>query len=310
LLSHNPEVARALLEGLDSRHALTTDSLRQLAAAYEGTGDLAKARAVYERSAQGAPPSLTTLLALARVAWKQKDYEGVLGYLGHARDLDPKNAAIPFFFGITCNEMRLPAEAKKSLEQAVALDPSNPVYNYALGTVLLNYSDKSLAIPYLKEFVEARPDDPRGHLALATAYLGAYQFDEAKAELKKPLNSPQTRSNAEYLLGRIAAQQDDVPTAIAHFKTLVATEPKWPEAHAELGSALLEKEDVDGARHETEAALALDPENYLANRTLLRLYQLAGDPRVKEQTERIQKIIENRDERLKLMQRSIEVRPY
>jgi tetratricopeptide (TPR) repeat protein len=307
--ARNKKVALRLLEGLDERR-MAKRSLPQLAAAYEETGDLKRARHTYERVAQGSGPSPSVLLDLARVAWKQKDYESTLGYLAHARDIEPNNAGIHFFFGVTCNEMNLPVEAKKSLEKALELAPGNPYYNYALGAVQLQWADKRQAIPYLKKFIQLRPEDARGRLALATAYFETYQQDEAKAELALPLKDPKTRAGAEYLLGRILIQQDDLDGAIAAFRRLLALQPELPEAHAELASALLDKQDLDAARREVEATLKLDRENFLANRTLLKLYQLGGDPRVKEQTALLKKLIENRDERQKRLQRTIEVRPW
>ena len=307
---HDQKVELRLLEGLEQRGLSTGQTAADLGAIYEKDADLTKARSAYERAAQAAPSTSAPLMDLARIAWKQKDYEGVLGYLGHARDLDPKNPAIHFFFGLTCNELNLPVEAKRALETATELAPDNPVYSYAMGAILLEYSDRSRAVPYLRKFVAARPDDPRGHLALATAYFATYDFDAAKAELAKPVQAPETKDNAEYLLGRIAAQDGDLPTAITHFRKLVVSQPNWPEAHAELAAALFDQNDTAGARKQVDATLALDPENYLANNTLLKLYKTERDPRVQDQIQRLRTLIENRDARVKLMQRTIEVRPY
>jgi len=308
--SRNEIVTLRILEGIQARGLSTEKTLPHLAALYERRGYLQGARETYEIAARGLPASAQILQDLARVAWKQKDYEGTLGYLGHARDLEPNNAAIHFLFAIACNEMNLPVEARKSLEKALQFEPDNPYYNYAMGCVQLQNSDKAQAIPFLKKFVALRPSDPRGHLALATAYLALYQAEAAKAELVLPLKDSRTRPGAEYLLGRLAEQQDDTTGAIAHFRELLKLEPKSPEGHAELGSLLLENQETDAARRETEVALGLEPENYLANRTLLKLYQLAGDARVEEQSERLQKLIENRDVRLRLPQRTIDVRPW
>ena len=306
--SRNEEVTLRLLEGLESRRLVTAAVLPRLAMLYEHRGDFQRARAALEK-AFAASPATADLLELAKIAWKQKDYEGTLGYLAHARDLEPKNAGIHFFFGVTCNEMNLPVEARKSLEKALELAPDNPYYNYAMGSVQLQWSDKRQAVPFLKKFAALRPSDARGHLALATAYFELYQPDQAKAELAIPLQNPQTRAGAEYLMGRIAEQQDHPDEAIQHFRRLIEFEPKSAEGHAELGSLLLE-DDAVNSRREMDIALSLEPENYLANRTLLKFYQLAGDPRVTEQSERLQKLIENRDARIRLLQRTIDVRPW
>src|SRR6266540_2971235 len=74
---------------------------------------------------------------LARVAHKERDYRGALGYLAHARDLKAGDARIHFFFGMVCVDLDLGVEAYNSLKEAVRLEPDNPAFNYALGAVSL-----------------------------------------------------------------------------------------------------------------------------------------------------------------------------
>lgn len=310
LLAHQQDVALRLLAHLNQSGLATLRTLPQLAGLWEQKGEWKRAREMYERVAQASPGSAPALLDLARVAWKGKDYEATLGYLGHARDLEPSNAGIHFFFGVTCNELNSPVEAKKALARALELAPENPYYNYAMGAVMLQWAEKEQALPYLKKFVAARPAEARGRLALAGAYFAMLRYDEAKAELALPLTDPQTRSGAEFLSGRIASQQGDYDGAAGHFRRVLEAEPQSVEAHAELGAAFLESDDRAGAGRESEAALAVDPENYTANRTLMRIYKLERDPRLKEQTERLQKLIAQRDAQAPLLQRTIEVRPW
>src|SRR5207248_1549957 len=92
-------------------------------------------------------PSAALLNRLAKVAYRAGDLEGALGYLAHARDLEPGNALIHFLFGLVCVDLKLPPEAKQSLKEAVRLDPKNPYYNYALGAVLLQERNPEESIP-------------------------------------------------------------------------------------------------------------------------------------------------------------------
>jgi Flp pilus assembly protein TadD len=81
------------------------------------------------------------LIELARTAFKAGDPKGALGYLAHARELEPTDAAVHFLFGIVCVELNLGAEAHDSLAKAVALAPDNPDINYAMGAVSLHRHD-------------------------------------------------------------------------------------------------------------------------------------------------------------------------
>jgi len=308
-ISANEGVALRLLEGLESRGLASDQTKSSLAVLYERQGKLTSARNKYELIFRSSPAS-ATLTDLARVAWKQKDFESTLSYLAHARDLAPDDAGIHFFFALTCNEMRLPVEARKSIEKALALAPENPYYNYAMGVMLLQWAEKDGAVPFLKRYVSAQPSDPRGHLALAAAYFGTSHNDDARRELAGIMGTSQARAGSQYLLGRIAAQEGDVTGAIAHFKQVVTLEPNSSDAHAQLADLLFGKEDLEGARRETAASLALDPDNYAANRTLLRLYRIAKDPRLKSQTERLKTLVEQNDANLRLLQRTIKVQPW
>ena len=199
IASSDDSVAIRILEALDVRHLSTERTWPLLAAAYQRRGDWKRARETLEKIARRAPDTVQPLMDLAQVSWQQKDFEGTLGYLAHARDLEPKNAAIHFLFAIACNELRLPVEAKLSLEKALELDPENAYFNYAMGSMLLQWSDKALATPYLEKFVARRPDDARGHLALATSYAGAGRDARGESPTGDPAQGTRKRALAPYI---------------------------------------------------------------------------------------------------------------
>src|SRR5206468_4152434 len=136
LLEHHAEdLAARLLDGVAGRGLASGQTLQKLASLHEAHGHFKEARAALEKDLELEQPSASLLSQLGRLAYRAGDLEGALGYLAHARDLEPENAAIHFFFGMVCVDLKLPPEAKKSLEEAVRLDPKNPYYNYALGAV-------------------------------------------------------------------------------------------------------------------------------------------------------------------------------
>ena len=86
-----------LLEGLASTKKASPGTLHQLGLIYERQGQLENSRATLEKVAERQTITSGLLLELARIAYKQKDNKGALGYLAHAQDLDPRNPAIYFF---------------------------------------------------------------------------------------------------------------------------------------------------------------------------------------------------------------------
>ncbi len=302
-------VIAVLVEGLDKRRVAGLPSLQRLVVAYEQLQRPKDALRTLERVAKLDPNNTTHLLELARLAESNKDYKGALGYLAHARDLDPSNARIHFLFGLVAGELNLPVEAKRSFEKALEIDPENPDYNYAMGTVFLSTRDASTANLYLRKFVRARPKDARGHYALGLAHFALADYDEAKQEMQITEDDPSLAAAAEYYLGRIARLEGNIDEATRRLTRSVGLMPSFSETHTELARIALLQGRTEAARTELERALLLAPESFQANEQLLVLYTRTHDPRAGKQKELLKKLDEDRSKRAELMLRGIEVRP-
>ncbi len=144
-------VAARLLEALDRRGLASPRALQALATIHDRGGRFADARQVLERAVAVEGASVPLLTALARTAVKLKDNKGALGYLAHARSLEPGNATVHFLFGMVCVGENLGAEAYESMKKAVALDPENPLVNYAMGAVATHRHEPSESVPYFEK---------------------------------------------------------------------------------------------------------------------------------------------------------------
>ena len=302
-------LALKLVQGLESRHLDSFNSWRSLGLLFKGAGRLKEARKALEAAAQLRPESVPTLLDLARVAYDQKDYKGTLGYLAHARELQPNNASIHFFWGIACIEQNLAEEAYQSLKKAVALDPNNAYYNYAMGVVTMERSDASEAIPYLNKYCELKPHDARGRLALGAAYFNSREDEQAEKVISPVANNPQTAAGANYYLGRIANRQGKYSAALQHLKLALEARPDYANAYAELGIIYLKQKEYPRAEEALEKALKLNPDNYAANLNLTILYQRTKNPKAEGQTKRLGQLKEGRAQRDIESRRMIVVRP-
>ena len=296
-------------EGLDARGAADLASLQRLAVAYEQLQRPADARQTLERVAQLDPKNTAHLLELARLAEDGKDHEGALGYLAHARDLAPNMARIHFLFGLIAGEMNLPIEARQSLDKALAIEPDNLDYNYAMGSVILETRDAATAASYFQKFVAARPADARGHFALGVAEFTSGDYSHAKQEMHIAGNSSALAPAAQYYLGRMARLEGELDEALLRLHQAVALMPKFSEAHTELARIAMLEGNLAEAHLELDRALRLKPESFQANEQLLVLYKRTGDPRASAQAEALKKLDEERSKRADLMLRTIEMRP-
>ena len=304
------DLAIALIEALKGRQTLSAEMLHNLGLAYERAEKLPEARAALEQYATGGNLSITTLLELARVAYKQKDYPGALGYLAHAQDLDPNNASLHYYFGFVCLDLNLIAEARNSFEKAVKLEPENPQYNYAMGAASAFRHDPADAIPYFEKYLKLRPEDPRGKLALGAAFFRAKDYQAAEPWLKEVVKVSATATPAHYYLGCIALQERRLDEARAQLSQALAIRPDYADALAELGQYYLLQKDYREAEKQIRKALEIDPDHYTANFYLLNLYTRTEDARRESQARRFEELKKLLDEKTREFLRIVEVRPF
>jgi tetratricopeptide (TPR) repeat protein len=303
-------VVATLVEALDAQKGVSAASLRQLAIAYEQLNRLPDARKTLEKVAGMEPTNQAHLYELSRIAYLSHDLEGCLGYLAHIRDLTPNDPRVHFLFGLVTDKLELPIEARKSLEKALALDPQNPDYTYAMGAILLGSGKSADAVPYLAKYVSARPQDARGHFALGVAYFASGDYQSCRSQMLGLSKNPKTEAGATYFLGRVARVEGDYDEALAYIDRSLKLLPSFAESYTELGRIRMRQDRVEAARAAIEHALKLDPDSFQANTALLALYQRTHDPRAQEQAVRLRNLDDKRSKRIELMFRSIELKPY
>jgi tetratricopeptide (TPR) repeat protein len=300
----------SLLERLQNRQQLTPALLQTLGIAYERVNRLTEARATLEKTFDEGKPSVDLLLELTRIARLQKDYQGALGYLAHARDLEPGNARLHYDFGVVCVDLNLLAEARSSFEKAVKLDPGNPDYNYAMGAASAFRQDPAEAVPYFEKYLKLRPQDPRGKLAMGAALYRAKDFDAAVPWLKESAAIPATAAKAHYYLGSIALQEDRLNEALSDLQEALKAKPDDADALAELSQYYLLRKAYGEAEKQIERALKIDPDHYAANFYLLMLYTRTGDPRQATQAQRFEDLKKLLAEKTQEFLRIVEVHPF
>ncbi len=298
-----------LLSALDRRGILTPDLLRRLAAIHMQGGQFAVARETLERVVAAGKPTVPVLLDLARAAEKTGDHQGALGYLAHARSLEPENAAVHFLFGLVYVQLELGAEAYESLKKAVLLEPDNPGVNYMMGAVSLHRHDPSEAIPYFEKYVSLEPNDARGRFALGLARFHSKDFDGAQRDLAEVAERVETAVGANYFLARIARQSGRLGEARGHVDRAIQANPAYADAWAELGLLQTRAGQYAEAEQSLQKALSLDAENYQATVNLTALYTRTRDPRRDQQAARLDALQKKRGERAQDFVRIVEFVP-
>lgn len=278
-----------------------------LATAYESNGDLERAREEFQSVAREDPSQTKPLTEAAQIAYRQKDYEGAAAYLIHALKNDPRDASIQFFFGIVCINLNLAADAIRALKEAVRLEPDNATYNYALGAASLSGETSNTAVSCFRKYVALRPTDMHGHLALGVAEYETGNLDGARRELTPLVSQPTTSAGAHYILGKISRREGDLDSAGKHFAEAAKLDPVDPMPEANLADVYIRQNRLSEARLAIDRALAVDPNNYLANEYLLTLLRKQKDATAEQQAQRFAALTQKLTEDQALLFRHIEV---
>lgn len=303
--AHRADLLDRLLTAAQARHPLSATGLRTLGLAQEAEGKTQEARATLERVYEMGPATPAPLVDLARIALAQHDNQAALGYLAHARAVSPDDAALAYQYGFVCLQMRLIREAQSAMADAVRLAPGNPDYLLTMGTLATGAD----ALPYLQRYSELRPDDPTGFLARGIALLDNHHPEEAVTWLSKAADHAKTAPSAHYYLGRTLTEQGKYEQALEHLRQADALHPDQPEVIAEMGADYFWLKRYDEAKASLRRALQLDPENYVANYTLLRLYSQTGDPLRQDQAKKFAALRTQREDQYRDAMRVIEARP-
>ena len=309
LKARRADLIAVIFSASNARQPLSASGLSTLGLAEEAGGKLTEARHALERAFTADDTKEAVLEDLARIAKAQGDEKGALGYIAHARDMQPGNPSLSYEFGAICLQMGLYGESRKALAEAVKLVPDNPQYNLGLGTVISFSDDPSQALPYLIRYHTLRPQDSAGILALGATYFRAKDFDSAATWLKQATTDANSSPDAYFYLGRIARQEGHSAEAVEDLNESLTTRPNQPDVLAELGQISVASGNYAEATSLFDRAIQLESDNYAASFGLLELYARTGDPRRERQSKRFEEIKGRMEQWNRDAMRVLEIRP-
>ena len=151
-----------------------------------------------------------------------------------------------------------PAEARQALDRALAADPTHP--DALVMWALLNREepDKKTLIARLHEAAARRPD-PGVLLQLGRLQAEQDQLPQAETSLREALAKETDNAEAHLELARVLQRLGRNDEALTHFREALRLRPNNPEAASELGVALAKQNRLEEARIVLERAAALAP---------------------------------------------------
>jgi tetratricopeptide (TPR) repeat protein len=132
-----------------------------------------------------------------------------------------------------------------------------------------------------RKILEQNPRYPGIHFRLARLILSkpnpAPDFaEQAKKELQLELEIDPANAGADYVLGELARQAQDLPAAVQHFSKATELDPNFADAYLALGMALLAEKKYPEAVAPLEKAVKMQPGNPAGHYSLATAYARTG----------------------------------
>lgn len=132
-----------------------------------------------------------------------------------------------------------------------------------------------------RKILEQNPRYPGIHFRLARLILSRPNppsdfAEQAKKELQQELEIDPANAGAEYVLGELARQAQDLPGAVQHFSKATELDPNFADAFLGLGMTLLAEKKYPEAVAPLEKAVKLQPANPAGHYSLATAYARTG----------------------------------
>ena len=184
-----------------------------------------------ERAAKAKPDFAQVRIDLTSIYSRAGDMKSALPHWRALITIDPKNGEWQCGLADALSKNNLKDEAVKSYTKCVEIVPDNVPARTELVSLLLD--------------VRKRPKEAREHLEiLLTKYA--------------PRLTPQQVNGFHTTLGRIYLDGDMAEAAIKEFESVIAQDPRNPDAHYYLGEALYRKEKFHDAEKEFRTVIQID----------------------------------------------------
>jgi superkiller protein 3 len=265
----------------------------------QANGSHAAALATLRQGLEKNPKSVKLLLSLAEMqALAGRHAESVTALL-RARAIDNQNPEILRHLIVEALAARQHDLALQTATD-LAKSSSNLDHQYLAAAAMVQEREFGLAIRILEPYVQQRPSDAMGHLALALAYLGQQRFSDGKEKLEQALHLNPSLAEAEYQLGELANKDGSPSEAIQHLEKAAQLQPGHAKAQLLLGTLYLQSGDLEKARMTLEKAQAADSTDPGPEYQLSLLYTRLGQSgQAQQHLRRFRELKERRDRSLR-----------
>ncbi len=192
---------------------------------WETTGDFTKAMQSYTRALETEPKNAGALASIARLHFRQEQYQPAADYFKRAIEQNPNDAGLHNDYGLTQAKLGDMAGATQSISKALTLSPGTSRFANNLANVKYDSGDSQGALAVLMQHNKPAV----AHFNMAFLHYKAGKLPEAKTHLSEVVKyEPQAASDSA--VGKAVARSKEMLATIEGPATRIAQAA--PQAYA------------------------------------------------------------------------------
>ena len=160
---------------------------------------------------------------------------------GAAAGLEPANASYIHAYAVALVRHGSLSDGLTNMDRAIELDPTDADMRFEAAGLHLRAGDAAASLRHIEVYVSARPENPAGLVARATALVELGRLDEAEGSIERvrefPAEEREGRDLDEAMLlvtGRIYEMRGDPAAAIRAYEAALAANPVSDEARRRI----------------------------------------------------------------------------
>jgi tetratricopeptide (TPR) repeat protein len=281
----------ALATAAKSSPATLSEEYGKLGQIYHAYSLIAPARACYLNANVLAPKDFRWIYLLAKLDQQEGRFDDAIRRYQLARTLRPDYVAVLVNLGNIFLELNRLDDARTSFTAALEIDKNNAAAHYGLGQVAASKRSYAEAVDHFEKTLAQVPDANRVHYSLAMAYRSLGDAEKAKAHLAQQgsvgvrvadplvdgLRDLITGERVYLARGKMAFEARRYADAVNEFRKAIASKPDSATARINLGAALTQVGDMNGAIEQFKEALRLEPGRVNAHYNLALLLKGRGE---------------------------------
>ena len=206
-----------------------------------------------------------------------------LGGANAAVVADPQSAAAHFALAVVHDRRREVADAVKSYNEVLRLNPRAAAAQVELSRLSLTSGDETGALRYAEGARQAEPANPEARVALARSLIAAGKLTRAETEIAELLKVAPNVAVVHALNGTLQATRRNAAAARSSFERSLELSPGFLEALGGLTYLDLQAKNPAGAIARLDAEVIKQPTSAPLLALLARAHSAAGDEAKVEQ---------------------------